>query len=376
MRKDYEYLVTAAGRINIIGEHIDYCGGKVFPAALSLTNKIYCCKNGTDKINLAWTDIPDEITLDINRLGEYKNVKYANYIAACAYVMQSEGEKVVGADMLFDCGVPFGSGLSSSAAIEVSTLAALYTLAELPIDKKKIALEAWRAEREYVGMNCGIMDQYASAFGKKNCAMLLDCKNVSHEYVPLELDGVSLVIANTNKPHSLIESKYNERRAETEEALRLIKTRLNIVCLADLTIEEFEAVKGVLTDVLYKRAKHVVYECDRVNKAVCALKNNDIARLGEIMIESHMSLKDLYEVTGKELDSMFYAAKAFDGCLGTRMTGGGFGGCTVSLVKRDRVTEFEKFVGERYEKQTGYVPSFYVAEISDGITVEKLKGES
>ena len=376
MKNDYEYLVTAAGRVNIIGEHIDYCGGKVFPAALSLVNKIYCRKNGTDKINLAWTDIPDKITRDISKLGEYKNVKYADYIAACAYIMQLDGKEVVGADMLIDCGVPFGSGLSSSAAIEVSTLAALYTIAGLPIDKKTIALEAWRAEREYVGMNCGIMDQYASAFGKKDCALLLDCKKVTHEYVPFKLNGVSLVIANTNKPHSLVESKYNDRRAETEEALRLIKEVKNISCLVDLSIDDFEAVKDVLTGVLYNRTKHVVYECDRVNRAVSALKRGDVVKLGELMVESHMSLRDLYEVTGKELDAMFFAARAFDGCVGTRMTGGGFGGCTISLVKSERVAEFEKFVGKRYEEETGYVPSFYVAEISDGIKIEKVKKEN
>lgn len=372
MKNNYEYLVSAAGRVNIIGEHIDYCGGKVFPVALSLANKVYCRKNGTDKINLAWTDVDDKITLDISRLDEYKNVKYANYIAGCAYMMQKDGEKLVGADMLLDCGVPFGSGLSSSAAIEVSVLTALYTLADHKIDKKKIALEAWRAEREYIGMNCGIMDQYASAFGKKDCAILLDCKNNSHEYIPLKLKDVSLVIANTNKPHLLVDSKYNERRAETEEALRLVKTRYDVNCLADLAIDKIETLKCVLNDVLYRRTKHVVCECNRVSEAAYALKNNDVIKLGRLMTESHISLRDLYEVTGFELDSMFNAAMSFDGCIGSRMTGGGFGGCTVSLVKTDCVDKFVEVVGSRYEKVTGYKPCFYITEASDGIKVKKL----
>lgn len=372
MCDSYDYLVTAAGRVNLIGEHIDYCGGKVLPAALSCSNKIYCKRNGTDKINLSWENLPDEITLDINELTKYKKTKYANYIAGCAYEWKAKGHELVGADMRFSCDVPFGSGLSSSAAIEVSTLAAFCTLSGEQIDKKEIAITAQKAENDYVGVNCGIMDQYASAFGKKNNAILLDCSNASHEYVPLDFGEYILVIANTNKPHNLVESKYNERRKETEEALKALKQKICVESLSDVTPYDFNENIYLLSGKVRNRAEHVVYENLRVKKAVEALKNNDLVEFGKLLTESHLSLKDLYEVTGKELDSLFFAALSFEGCLGSRMTGAGFGGSTISLVKKCDAKRFEQFVRERYIKDVGYAPSFITAEISDGITITKL----
>ncbi len=254
---DYKYKVSAAGRVNIIGEHIDYCGGKVFPAALSLCNTVYIRPNGTNQIHLRWTTLPDAVTLDINKLGDYKSLKYGNYQAGAAYVWQSAGHEIVGCDMLHDCTVPFGSGLSSSAAIEVSTIAALAMLAGEPLDKKAMALAAQKAELEYVGVNCGIMDQYTAAFGKKDNAMLLDCKAVSHEYVPFTLGEYALVIVNCNKPHNLVKSKYNERRRETEEAFRMMKSIWNIACLANLSEDEFSTTEYLLTGKTRNR-------CDRV----------------------------------------------------------------------------------------------------------------
>ena len=350
---EYDFIVTAAGRVNIIGEHIDYCGGKVFPAALSLKNTVYVKAN------------------DINQLEKYADLKYGNYQAGCALIWKNAGHKLLGCDMLQDCKVPFGSGLSSSAAIEVSTLAALATIAGEKIDKKEIALLAQKAEREYAKVNCGIMDQYASANGLKDHAILLDCKKVEHEYVPFKLGENTLVITNCNKPHNLVESKYNERRAETEEALEKLQTVLKVDCLAEITPEQFEEHKGLLSGKVQDRARHVIYECDRVNKAVVAMKSGDIEELGRLLNASHESLKTLYEVTGKELDALATAAQNFDGCLGCRMTGAGFGGCTISIVERDRVDEFKKKVGETYRKAIGYDCTFYDAEISDGITVEK-----
>ena len=372
MSDSYDYFVTAAGRVNLIGEHIDYCGGKVLPAALSCQNKIYAKRNGTDKINLSWENLPDKITLDINDLEKYKKTKYANYIAGCAFEWKNSGREVVGADMRFSCDVPFGSGLSSSAAIEVSTLAALSVLAGEPLDKKEIALLAQKAENFYVGVNCGIMDQYASAFGKKDNAVLLDCSSVSHEYVPLDLGEYLLVLSNTNKPHDLVMSKYNERRAETDEALRLFKEKLNVNRLADVTPYDFNENIYLLSGKVRNRAEHVVYECLRVKQAVEALRSGNLLKFGKLMTESHISLKNLYEVTGKELDTLFFAAASFDGCIGSRMTGAGFGGCTVSLVKKDKIDLFKSYVGERYIAEVGYAPSFYTANVSDGITVTKL----
>lgn len=370
----YTYSVSAAGRVNLIGEHVDYCGGKVMPAALSLKNTIFARPNGTDKINLAWTDIPVRVTLDISRLSEYKDVKFANYPAGSAYLWQQAGHPIVGCDLLYDCTVPFGSGLSSSAAIEVSTIAALATLAGEKLDPVKIALVAQKAEREYAGVNCGIMDQYASACGKKDNAILLDCNTLVREYVPIVLGDFTLVIANCNKPHSLVESKYNERRAETERALALLKEKADISCLAELTPDAFARISSVLDGEgkVKDRARHVVEECDRVRRAAGAMKRGDVGTLGELLNASHASLRDLYEVTGVELDTLAAAAQEHPACAGSRMTGAGFGGCTVSVVRKDGVEDFKRSVAEKYTKKIGYAPSFYDCTIEDGIIVKQL----
>ena len=370
---DNEYKVSASGRVNIIGEHVDYCGGKVFPAALSLKNNVYVRANGSDKINLRWTDLEDEITLDISRLDEYKKIKHANYIAGSLWAWKSVGNRVIGADMYFDYQVPFGSGLSSSAAIEVSTIAAMATITNVPLDKPKIALPAQKAEREYVGVNCGIMDQYASACGIKGHAMLLDCATLFCEQVPIDLGDYSLVIINCNKPHNLVESKYNERRSETEEALKILQTKLPIKNLAEVTEEQFAFYgKKLLTGKIYDRAQHVVEECERVKKAAQAMRSGDMTALGRLLNASHESLRDLYEVTGKELDALQEAALLSPYCIGSRMTGAGFGGCTVSLVKSTYKQAFESFVSEIYKNKIGYEPSFYQTDIDDGIIIEKL----
>ncbi len=372
MEKDYTYKVTAAGRVNLIGEHVDYCGGKVMPAALTLCNTIYVRPNGTNFINLAWTDLPVKISIDIDKLDSYQNEKYANYPAGSALMWKNAGHKVIGCDMLHDCSVPFGSGLSSSAAIEVSTIAALATVAGEAFDPVEVAILARKAEHEYCGVNCGIMDQYASANGKKNHAILLDCKTLEREFVPIKLGDYSLVIANCKKPHNLVESKYNERRAETEEALKKLQTVTEISCLADLTPDAFAEVAHVLSGKVYDRAKHVVEECERVRQAAAAMKRGDMRVLGMLLNASHASLRDLYEVTGVELDTLAEAAQSHPACLGSRMTGAGFGGCTVSLVKSSEVESFKLYVLDRYRKKIGYNAEFYDTAIGDGITVTKL----
>ncbi|MBD5632350.1 MAG: galactokinase [Clostridia bacterium] len=366
---DYRYKVTAAGRINIIGEHIDYCGGRVMPAAISLKNTVYVRPNGTNTINLSWTTLPDKVTLDIDKLESYKGLKCGNYQAGSAYMWQRAGHKITGCDMLHDCTVPFGSGLSSSAAIEVSTIAALATIAGEPLNKVEIALKAQQAEREYAGVNCGIMDQFASACGKKDSVMLLDCNTLNCEYLPLRLGDYSLVITNCNKPHNLIQSKYNERRSETEDALKILQRSVDISCLADLSLMQSKSYTEVLPPVLKKRAEHVVGECNRVRKATIALKAGNIEALGKLLNESHKSLKELYEVTGREPDALVKAAQSHPYCLGSRLMGGGFGGCTISLVKSDCIDEFKEFVYNEYFSETGYKAEFYDADISDGITV-------
>jgi len=370
--RDYDYFVSAAGRVNIIGEHVDYCGGKVFPVALSLKNDIYIRANGTDRIELSFADITDKFFLDVTRLGDYRKVKYADYFAGCAFVLREAGKPVFGCDVLSDCKVPFGSGLSSSAAIEVSFITALLTIAGEKVDPVEVALLAKKAENEYVGMNCGIMDQYASACGKKGHAMLLDCATLLCEQVPITMGEYRLVVANTNKPHSLVESKYNERRRETEDALALIRKKHPVVHLAEVTPEMLSEVRSSLASPLYNRTKHVVEEVARVEKAAACMKRGDMPALGRLLRASHVSLRDLYEVTGRELDALADAANDFEGCLGSRMTGGGFGGSTVSVVHKDAIPEFTRFVTKRYMRSIGYAPTVYETEISDGITVHSL----
>ena len=370
--KTAEELFTAAGRINVIGEHVDYCGGKVFPAALNLRCNIYGRKTGENKIRLAFRGIEGVVELDINALDSYRALKIGNYQAGVAYVMQQKGVVLVGCDLYYDCSVPFGSGLSSSAAIEVATAVALYEYAGVPYDKVEIALLSQKAENEYAGVNCGIMDQFASAMGKKDHAVLLDCSTLSYEYVPLKLGDYRLVVANCNKPHNLVESKYNVRRQEVETALKTIRTVKEISCLAELSPKEFAEVKYLLSGVVAKRAEHVVMECDRVNKAVSALKSGDLEELGRLLNESHYSLRDLYEVTGKELDTLSALARKETECLGARMIGAGFGGCVISIVKKDAVDGFIRRVGTAYAEEIGYKASFYETSIEDGITVSTL----
>ncbi len=371
-KEDYELKVSAAGRVNLIGEHIDYCGGKVFPAALGMRNTVYVRANGTNKINLSWTTLSDKVTLELDKLEEYCSLKYGNYQAGSALMWRKAGHKLVGCDMLQDCTVPFGSGLSSSAAIEVSTIAALAAVAGEKAEPVEVAKIAQRAEREYAGVNCGIMDQYASACGKAGHAMLLDCNTLECEYVPVKTGDCSLVIINCNKPHSLVDSRYNERRRETDEAFQLLKAPAKINCLAELTAESFDELKSLLPAKIRLRVKHVVEECERVRLAAEAMKTGDMRALGVLLNSSHASLRDLYEVTGKELDALADAAQSHSACLGSRMTGGGFGGCTVSIVKTNALDEFGEYVKEKYKKATGYDASVYQTEISDGITVEKI----
>lgn len=371
MKDKYDYKVSAAGRVNIIGEHIDYCGGKVMPAAISLKNTVYIRPNGTNQINLSWTTLPDKVTLDIDKLEIYKGLKYGNYQAGAALMWQRAGHKVIGCDMLQDCTIPFGSGLSSSAAIEVSTIAALATIAGESLNKVQIALTAQKAEREFAGVNCGIMDQYASACGKRDKALLLDCSTLECEYLPMDLGKYSLVITNCNKPHNLIESKYNERRAETESALKKLQAVLKINSLAEVTPEQFGQYASILPQTLRKRAAHVVSECERVRLAVTAMKTGDMKFLGRLLNMSHQSLKDDFEVTGKEPDALVAAAQSHPACIGSRLTGGGFGGCTISLVETTAVKDFKSYVYKEYYKATSYKAEFYDSEISDGIMVQK-----
>ncbi|HHW48091.1 MAG TPA: galactokinase, partial [Clostridiaceae bacterium] len=338
-------VFSAPGRVNLIGEHTDYNGGYVFPAALTLSSTVVARPRNDRQINLAVTDLDDRVSasLDNLQLEELKKLRWGNYQLGVADELQKAGYTLIGCDMLFHDTVPLGSGLSSSAAIEVATAITLVTLSnealgiEREIDMVKLALICQAAEHNYVGVKCGIMDQFASAMGKANHAILLDCRDLSYKHVPLKLEGYKIVISNTKKKRSLGAVKYNERRKECEEGFKILKEALpHITCLGDVSCTEFEQCKHLIKDdIIRKRVEHVIYENDRVLKSVDALEKGDILQFGRYMIDSHISLRDLYEVTGIELDTMVEEALKIDGTIGSRMTGAGFGGCTVSIVRED-----------------------------------------
>lgn len=367
-------VFASPGRVNLIGEHIDYCGGFVFPAAITLDSTVIARKRTDRTLRLAATDLPDRVTASLDRLEEGKSLKWGNYQLGVADELQKAGYKLVGTDMLFHDTVPLGSGLSSSAAIQLATAITLATLGneahdtEADINLVQLAVLSQKAEHNFVGVKCGIMDQFASAMGKKDHAMLLDCGTLNYKYTPLKLEGYRIVLANTKKKRGLGESKYNERVQETGKGLEILKEYLpGKINLCDVTIEEYEQYKDKLTDpVIRKRVEHVVYENARVLESFDALQKNDLTAFARLLKEAHASIRDLYEVTGFELDTMVEEALKVDGCVGARMTGAGFGGCTVNIVKEESIDDFIKTVGENYTKKTGLVPEFYVSDIGEG----------
>ena len=360
---------TSPGRVNLIGEHTDYNGGFVFPAALSMGTVIVARPRTDGKFRMQATDLDIVVEGDIATIQDYKNLEWGNYQFGIADELMKAGYNVVGADMLYYDTIPHGGGLSSSAAIEVATAIAMAMMGgKTEVDNVEMAKLGQKAENNYIGVNCGIMDQFASAMGKKNHAIYLNCKDLSYKLVPLALDGMKIVISNTNKKRSLATSKYNERRSECEQGLELLQTVIpNITCLGDVLYAEFEKHKDVITnEVVRRRVEHVISEDDRVLQSIEALNKGDMVTFGKLMTASHNSLRDNYEVTGVELDTLVEEALKIDGVLGSRMTGAGFGGCTVSIVKDENVDEFIKVVGENYTNKIGYAPSFYVSEVSDG----------
>ena len=372
--KDDLRVFMAPGRVNLIGEHTDYNGGYVFPAALTMNTTVIARKRDDNLIHLCATDLPDRVEADITKLDSYKHLKWGNYQIGVAYELEKLGYEIVGCDMLSHGTIPYGGGLSSSASIEVSTAILFATFSNekkgLPnnIDMIEMAKVSQRTEHTYAGVNCGIMDQFASAMGKKDHAIFLNCKNLDYSLVPLKMDGYKLVIANTNKKRGLADSKYNERRSECEAAIELLKDAVpGATCLGDISAEQFAANAHLIeNETVRKRAQHVIEEDDRVLRSVEALKAGDLTTFGALMTQSHNSLRDLYEVTGVELDTLVEEALKIDGTIGSRMTGAGFGGCSVSLVREDAVERFIETVGKEYEKKIGYAASFYVSDIGDG----------
>ncbi len=368
-------IFTSPGRVNLIGEHIDYCGGCVMPASLTMGTTVIARKRDDGVIRLKATDLDIMVETTVADMHNLKGkLKWGDYQIGVALELIKAGYNVTGCDLLYDDTVPHGGGLSSSAAIEVSTALCLSAFANenagvsKDIDMVEMALISQRAEHNFIGVKCGIMDQFASAMGKKDHAIYLNCATLEYEHIPLRLNDSSIVLTNTNVKHSLGSSKYNERRTECEEGLNALKTVISdITELADLTIEQFEQYKDVIENpVTRKRIKHVVYECERVRISAEAMKNDDIEEFGRCMNESHDSLRDDYEATCPELDFVVSEGRKISGVLGIRMTGAGFGGCTVAIIKNTDVNEFIESVGKAYEDKFGHRASFYVSDTGDG----------
>ena len=361
----------APGRVNLIGEHTDYNGGHVFPCALTIGTYGVAKKREDNKIHFYSANLENaavvEVTLD--DLSYQKSYGWANYPLGVVWAFDGKGKKLTqGFDMAIWGNIPNGSGLSSSASLEVLTgviLRDLYGFDDLSMID--LALIGQYSENNFNGCNCGIMDQFAVAMGKKDHAIFLDTSDLSYEYAKIQLPDAKIVIANSKVKHSLVDGKYNERREECAKALEELQTVCDIESLGDLDEATFEANKSVIKDAeRQKRAKHAVAENQRTIKAVAALKNNDLKQFGELMNQSHISLRDDYKVSCEEIDVLVDEAWKIDGVIGSRITGGGFGGCTVSIVKNESVDEFMDKVGKAYKEKTGIDAEFYVVDIGEG----------
>ncbi|MBE5896716.1 MAG: galactokinase [Lachnospiraceae bacterium] len=361
----------APGRVNLIGEHTDYNGGHVFPCALTIGTYGVARKRDDDKVCFMSANIDNARVTEasLSDLEYNKANGWANYPLGVVWAFDKKGMKLdKGFDMIIWGNIPNGSGLSSSASLEVLTgviLQDLYGFDKLTMTD--LALIGQYSENNYNGCNCGIMDQFAVANGKKDCAIFLDTSDLSYEYANINLPDAKIVITNSKVKHSLVDGKYNERRQECAKALEQLQTVVDIESLGDLTDEEFEKYKSAITDPeVLKRAKHAVAENQRTIKAVKALADNDVVTFGQLMNQSHISLRDDYKVSCEEVDVLVDLAWSVDGVIGSRITGGGFGGCTVSIVKNEAVDNFVKIVGDGYKEKTGIEAEFYIVDIGDG----------
>lgn len=360
----------APGRVNLIGEHTDYNGGHVFPCALTIGTYGVARKRADNRLRFYSVnfDALGMIESSLDDLSPQKDAGWTNYPKGVIWAFGEKGMRVEhGMDLLLYGNIPNGSGLSSSASVEVLTGYILRDLFGFSVTNQELALIGQFSENKFNGVNCGIMDQFAIAMGKRDHAIFLDTAALDYEYSPILLENAKIVISCSNKKRGLGDSKYNERRGECEAALAEIQTVCGIQALGDLTEEQFEQCKNSVKDeVRRRRARHAVYENQRTIQAVAALQNHDLKRFGELMNASHVSLRDDYEVTGVELDTLVEEAWNIDGVIGSRMTGAGFGGCTVSIVADHAVEDFIRRVGSAYEKKIGYAADFYVVEVGDG----------
>ena len=365
------HFYFAPGRVNLIGEHTDYNGGHVFPCALTMGTYGVARKRDDRTMHFYSMNLDaiGVVEASLDDLTNKKEYDWANYPLGVVWAFAEKGHTLDrGFDMVIWGDIPDGAGLSSSAALEVLTgviLTDLFGFADLTMTD--LALFGQYSENNFNGCNCGIMDQFASANGKKDNAIFLDTNTLKFEYAPIKLEDAKIIITNSKVKHSLVDSAYNDRRQECTDALAALKTKLDVSSLGDLTPEEFEANKELIADpVQLKRAKHAVYENQRTIDAVEALKNNDIAKFGELMNQSHISLRDDYEVSCEEIDILVDLAWKIPGVIGSRITGGGFGGCTVSIVKNDAVDTFIESIGKTYKEKVGHEAEFYTVDIGAG----------
>lgn len=365
-----EALFFSPGRVNLIGEHTDYNGGMVFPCAITFGTYAVVSKRTDSCMRLFSNNFKEKGIIDValQTLHYDKKDDWANYVKGVLYFLQQEGFEIpCGLNILIEGNIPNGAGLSSSASLEVLTGTILKETFQLPISKLDIIKLSQKAENQFVGMNCGIMDQFIIGMGKKDHAIALDTGTLEYTYAPVQLKQASIVIMNTNKQRGLTDSKYNERRAECEHALSQLQTVVKIKNLCDLKETEFEMVQHIITSpVERKRVRHAVLENIRVKKAIAALEKNDIEEFGALMNASHISLRDDYEVTGIELDTLVESAWNQSGTIGARMTGAGFGGCAIAIVRNDDIEDFTAAVRREYTQAIGYEPDFYIASIGDG----------
>lgn len=359
------------GRVNLIGEHTDYNGGHVFPCALTLGTYGAARKREDNKIHFYSMNLDSFgiVEASLDDLTNKKEYNWANYPLGVVWAFKEKGHTITsGFDMVIWGNIPNGSGLSSSASLEVLTGVILTDLFEIKdLSMTDLALIGQYSENNFNGCNCGIMDQFAVAMGKKDHAIFLDTSDLSYEYAPCVLDGAKIVITNSKVKHSLVDSAYNDRRNECAAALKALQSELDIQALGDLTPEEFEAHKSLIKDeIQLQRAKHAVYENQRTIDAVTALKAGDIERFGKLMNQSHISLRDDYDVSCEEIDILVDLAWKIPGVLGSRITGGGFGGCTVSIVKDESIDTFIETIGKTYLEKVGHEAEFYTVDIGDG----------
>jgi len=356
-----QFIVRSPGRVNLLGEHVDYNDGWVLPVAIDRATYLAARKRDDDQLSIIAVDLDSHIQLPTSN---FELPTWSRYPCGVAHVLREANLNVSGIDCAFSSDVPRGAGLSSSASVELAFAVAWQKLGEWSLSKMELAQLCQKAENEFVGVNCGIMDQFACAHGEIDHALLLDCRSLEWTPVPLP-QGVAVVIADTTKRRELGKSEYNNRRAACEEASRL----LGIKALRDISLEEFNKREHLLPPLIAKRARHVVEECDRTLMAVEALKRNDLESFGHAMNESHRTLRDLYEVSCMELDAMVSAAQSLEGCYGARLTGAGFGGCAVALVDASVAKDFEHELAKRYEKATGLKAEIYVCKASEGANI-------